>query len=143
MYDCYSTLSDRDLGDLIAYLKQIPQVDSDYPAMRLGPIFPIAPAVGLFTPAAGLIDHGAPRPADPVPGATIEYGNYLSVLCAECHGRKLAGKLAKWKQQDFVRAIQTGALPNGKHLGPAMPLKTYGEINDTEAAAPWRYYEDK
>ena len=140
MYD-YSTMSDQDLGDLIAYLKQIPPVDSDYPAMRFGPIVPIAPAVGLLTPAAELIDHGAPRPTDPVPGATIEYGRYLSAICFECHSSNLAGKLENWKLEDFIRAVRTGVLPDGKHLSPAMPLKTYGEMNDTELTALWLYLQ--
>ena len=138
MYD-YATMSDRDLGALIAYLKQIPPVDSDYPALRFGPIAAVAPAVGLFTPAAELIDHSALRPADVVPSATAEYGRYLFSLCTECHSASLAGNVAKWKQEDFVRALRTGALPNGRQLGAAMPLTTYGEINDTELAALWIY----
>ena len=138
----YSTLSDQDLGDLIAYLKQVTPVDADYPATRFGPIVPIAPAVGLFTPAAELIDHNAPRPEDPVPGATIEYGRYLYSICSECHGTSLAGKLENWKQEDFMRALQTGVLPDGKRLTPAMPLKTYGQMNDMELAALWLYLMD-
>jgi mono/diheme cytochrome c family protein len=140
MYD-YSTMSDQDLGDLIAYLKQIPPVDSDYPAMRVGPIIPIAPAVGLFTPAAELIDHGAPRPADPVPDATIEYGRYLSAICFECHSASLAGKLEKWNEEDFIRAVRTGVLPNGRQLPAAMSPKTFGEMNDTELTALWLYLQ--
>lgn len=142
MYDYYSTMSDRDLGALIAYLKQVPPVDSGYPAMSYGPVIPIAPAVGLFKPAAELIDHDASRPADPVPGATMEYGKYLFALCAECHGNNLAGKLKDWNQKDFVRAVQTGVLPNGKHLSPAMPLETYGEMNDAELTALWLYLQN-
>ena len=141
MYDYYSTISDQDLGDLIAYLKQVPPVDSDYPAMRLGPIIPIAPAVGLFTPAAELIDHDAPHPADPTPGATIDYGKYLSAICSECHGTSLSRKLENWKQEDFIRAVQTGVLPDGKQISPAMPLQTYGEMNDMESAALWLYLQ--
>jgi mono/diheme cytochrome c family protein len=141
MYDYYSTLSDQDLGDLIAYLKQISPVDADFPALRYGSILPIAPAIGLFTPAAEHIDHGAPRPADPAPGATIAYGRYLSVLCTECHGNNLAGKLEKWTQEDFVRAVRTGVLPNGRQLPSAMPSKTLGEMNDTELAALWLYLQ--
>jgi mono/diheme cytochrome c family protein len=141
MYDSYSTMSDQDLGDLITYLKQVPPVDSDYPAMRFGSLFPIAPAVGLFTPAAELIDYDAPHAANPAPRATIEYGRYLSAICSECHSSDLASKLEQWKQDDFIRALQTGVLPNGKHLGPAMPLKTYGEMNDTELTALWLYLQ--
>lgn len=141
MYN-YSTMSDRDLGDLIAYLKQIPPVDAAYPAVRFGPIIPIAPAIGLLTPSAELIDHTAPRPADPVPGATIGYGQYLATLCFNCHSTSLAGTLRNWRQVDFTRALQTGILPNGKRLGSAMPLKTYGEMNDTELTALWLYFKD-
>jgi mono/diheme cytochrome c family protein len=140
MYN-YSTMSDRDLGDLIAYLEQVPPVDSNYPATRPGPISAIAPAVGLFMPAAELINHDAPRPADPVPGATIEYGKYLSTLCTECHGTSLAGKLAKWKQEDFIRALQTGVLPDGRRLSSAMPRGTFGEMTDTELAALLLYLQ--
>lgn len=66
MSDYYSTMSDQDLGDLLAYLKQIPPVNSDTPTLRYGPILPIFPALGMFTPSAELIDHNASRPADPV-----------------------------------------------------------------------------
>jgi mono/diheme cytochrome c family protein len=142
MYDYYSTMGDQDLGALIAYLKQIPPVDLEYPAIHFGSILPIAPAVGLFTPAAELIDHDAPRPADPVPGATIEYGRYLSVICNECHGKYVASKLENWKQDDFIHTIQTGVLPDGKRLGPTMSSKTFSEMNDMELSALWLYFMD-
>jgi len=48
MYDYYSTMSDRDMGDLIAYLKQIPPVDSNYPPTRFGPIAAIAQRSGCL-----------------------------------------------------------------------------------------------
>jgi mono/diheme cytochrome c family protein len=140
MYN-YSAMSDQDLGDLIAYLKQAPPVDTDYPAPRYGPIIAIAPAIGLFTPAAELIHEGTPHPADPVPGATIEYGRYLSSICFECHSNSLAGKLGKWTQEDFIRAVRTGVLPNGRQIGPAMSPKTFGEMNDMELIALWLYLQ--
>ena len=137
----YSTMSDQDLGDLIDYLKQIPPVDAEYPAMRYGSIIPIGPAVGLFTPAAEVIDHYASRPADPVPGATIEYGKYLFAICTECHSSSLAVKLEGWNQEDFVRALRTGVLPNGRQLPPAMSSKTFSEMDDTELTALWLYLQ--
>lgn len=141
MYN-YSTMSDQDLGDLIAYLKQIPPVDTVHPEMYLGPIVPLAPAVGLFTPAAEVIDHHAPRPADPVPGATVEYGKYMFAICSQCHSTNLATKLEKWSQADFVRAVRTGFLPNGRQLSQAMSSKTFSELNDTELAALWLYFRN-
>ncbi len=141
MYDYYSTLSDQDLGALIAYLKQIPPVDSNYPTTHIGPVLAAAPAIGLFTPAAELIDHSTLRSTNPVPGATVEYGKYLSVLCAECHGTSLGSKLKNWKQEDFIRALQTGVLPDGKKLSSEMSLKTYGEMDNTELGALWLYFK--
>ena len=44
-------------------------------------------------------------------------------------------------QEDFIRALRAGVLPDGKKLSPAMPLKTYGEMNDTELAALWLYLQ--
>lgn len=143
MYD-YSTMSDRDLGDLIAYLKQIPPVDAAYPAASYGPILPIAQAIGLLIPAAERIDHSAPRLSDAVPSSTKEYGKYLSALCAECHGTGLVAPLrSPWKQADFVRMLRTGVLPNGRQMGPAMPTSIYGEMNDTELTALWLYFQNQ
>jgi len=137
----YSTMSDQNLGDLIAYLKQIPQVNTNYPAMQYGPIVPLAPVVGIYTPAAELMDHSATRSADPAPGATLGYGKYLFAICTECHSATLAGKLENWRQEDFVRALRTGVLPNGKPLNPAMSSKTFSEMNDTELIALWLYLQ--
>lgn len=140
MYD-YSTMSDRDLGDLIAYLKQISPVDSNQPALTYGPILPIAQAVGVFTPVAELIDHSAARTAEPVPGAIKEYGKYLSALCTACHGGLVAPIQGKYKQEDFVRTVRTGVLPNGTQIGRAMPPSNYGAMNDTELTALWLYLQ--
>lgn len=140
MYDYYSTMSNQNLGDLIAYLKQIPQVDSDAPAMHYGPILPIFPAIGMFTPAAELIDHNAPRPADPVAGATKEYGSYLSAICAGCHGKSVGRRFAQWSQGDFVNTFHSGVLPDGRKLGPTMSSKTFSEMTDTELSALWLYF---
>jgi mono/diheme cytochrome c family protein len=141
MYD-YSTMSDRDLGDLIAYLKQVPPADSNYPEKSYGPILPIAEALGVFTPAAERIDHDAPRAANLVPSATKEYGKYLSALCAECHGNLVAPPRVNSKQEDFVRVVQTGVLPNGRQIGPAMPASIYGGMNNTELTALWLYFQN-
>jgi mono/diheme cytochrome c family protein len=133
------TMSDQDLGDLIAYLKQVPSVDSSLPGMKIGPILPFAPAFGYLVPAAERIDHDAPHPDAPVPGATVEYGSYLSIICTECHSPNLGKTLETWGQEDFFRMLQTGNLPNGGQLGSGMPV--YSEMNDTELTALWLYFQ--
>jgi len=137
----YSTLSDQDLGDLLAYLKQIPTVDSDLPAMQYGPINPMAYGAGVLTLAAEAIDHNLPRPVDPAPGATIDYGRYLWSICSECHSPRLSTELGGSAQEDFVRAVRTGVRPNGRRLPTAMAPTTFGELSDMELAAMWRFLQ--
>jgi mono/diheme cytochrome c family protein len=143
MYD-YSEMSDKDLGDLIAYLEQISPVDAEYPTIRYGPILPIASACGIFRPVAGSIDHNTQHVAHTMPAATKEYGKYLFTGCNGCHGAGITTPLRiKWSQEDFVHTIRRGVLPNGKRIDKAMPLSTYGEMNDTELAALWLYLRNQ
>ena len=139
MFD-YSTMSDQDLGDLIAYLKQIPPVDTNYPEMSDGPVLPILAAAGLLPPAADKIDHKAPRPVDPMSGATVEYGRYLSAVCTACHGNLIGNVVKTWKQDEFIHTFQTGILSDGKQFGPTMSSSTFREMTDTELNALWLYF---
>lgn len=139
MFD-YSTLSDQDLGDLIAYLKQVPPVDANYSETRYGPIVPVVSNIGLLTPAAQRIDHSAPRQVDPMPGATLEYGRYLSVICTSCHGNSIGNSVKTWKQDEFIYTFQTGVLPDGRKFGPTMSSETFRELTDMELEALWLYF---
>jgi mono/diheme cytochrome c family protein len=140
MYN-YSMMSDQDLGDLIAYLKQIPPVNTSYPPIWYGLFIPIAPEVGVsvFTPAAEKMDHDAPPQVGPELGATVEYGKYLSTICFQCHSARFGSKLVGWTQEDFKRAVQSGMLPNGEQISRAMPPKIFGALTDTELTALWLY----
>jgi Cytochrome c. len=139
MFD-YSTMSAQDLGDLIAYLKQVPPFDTNYPEMRYGPILPVVFNIGLLSPAAEKIDHSASRPVDPVPAATVEYGGYLSVVCTACHGNLIGSVVKTWKQDEFIHTFQTGILSDGKQFGPTMSSSTFREMTDTELNALWLYF---
>jgi hypothetical protein len=136
----YSTMSNQDLGELIAYLKQIPPVNTNYPASNDGPVLPIVAAAGLFPPAAEQIDHSAPPPTDPIPSATVEYGAYLSAICTACHGKFLANSVKTWGQEDFIQTFHSGVLPDGRQFGPTMSSNTFREMNDTELTALWLYF---
>jgi len=139
MFD-YSTMSDQDLGDLIAYLKQLPPVDSNYPEMNDGPILPIVVAAGLLPPAATKIDHTALGSADPTPDAAIEYGEYLSVICTACHGKSIGNVVKNWKQEQFIQTFHSGVFPNGKQFGQTMSSDTFRELTDMELSALWLYF---
>jgi mono/diheme cytochrome c family protein len=139
MFD-YSTMSDQDLGDLIAYLKQVPPLDTNYPEMRYGPILPVVSNIGLLTPAAERIDHDVPRSVDPTPAATVEYGGYLSAVCTACHGNLIGNIVKNWKQDEFIHTFKTGVSSDGKQFGPTMSSNTFREMTDTELTALWLYF---
>ena len=136
----YSTISNEDLGDLIAYLKQLPPVDVNYPDMNDGPVLPIVAGAGLLQPAAGQIDHDPTHPANVTPGATVEYGRYLSAVCTACHGNGIGNVVKDWQQDEFIQTFQTGVLPDGKQFGPTMSSNTFREMTDTELTALWLYF---
>jgi len=136
----YSTMSDQDLGDLIAYLKQLPSIDTNYPEVKDGPILPIFAAAGLLPPAATKIDHSALNYINPTPDASVEYGKYLSTICTTCHGNTAGNIVKNWKQDEFIHTFQTGVLSNGKQFGPTMSSKTFREMNEMELSALWLYF---
>jgi mono/diheme cytochrome c family protein len=155
-------MSDQDLADLIAYLKTLPAVDNDLPERRFGPMFRVLLPLGQAPPSeASVIDHTAARPATPPVGATVSYGEYLSQICASCHGETLnggtvrdfdgelitalnltpGGELAAWSQQDFMDTLRTGITPFGRELTDAMPWGNFGQMTDEELQAIWLYLQ--
>jgi mono/diheme cytochrome c family protein len=122
--------------------------------MRLGPLFRWFILNEPHALPAALIDHSAPRPPEPVPGVTPEYGKYLAVACQICHMENMAGgdepgqglnltpggDLAKWSEEDFMKALKTGVTPTGKKLDPMlMPWQSMGKMTDDELKAIWLY----
>ncbi len=136
----YSTMSDQDLGDLIAYLKQVSPMDTNYPEMSYGPVVPVITSIGLLTSAAEQIDHIVLHPANPIPGATAEYGEYLSTVCVSCHGNSIGNVVKNWKQDEFIHTFQTGVLPDGKQFGPTMSSNIFREMTDEELTALWLHF---
>jgi mono/diheme cytochrome c family protein len=158
----FNPIGDADLGAMIAYLKQLPPVDSDLPENRVGPLgraLYLAGQVPLLP--AERIDHDAPRGATPAPGATAEYGAYLATGCTGCHGPGFSGGkipgtppdwipaanltphaetgLGRWTERDFVRAMREGKRPDGSDIDPLMPWKATAQMTDTELQAVWLY----
>ena len=160
----FYSLSDEDLGLLIAYLKTLPPVDNELPSTAPGPLGRVMLALGQFPPEATnpdvlMIDHDAPRPVPPQPGVTLEYGKYLASTCALCHGANFnggtirtdaeylvpnltpGGEMAFWSEEDFITTLRTGVTPGGKQLKDAMPWKYFGQMTDDELKAVWLYLQ--
>lgn len=157
-------LSDEDLGALIAYLKSLPPVDNELPMTDLGPLGRVMMALGQLPPEATVpdvivIDHDGLRPVAPQPGVTVEYGKYLALPCALCHGVNFNGQMIRtgaeylapnltmggemhaWSEEDFMRTLRTGVTPSGHQLKDVMPWKYFGQMTDDELKAVWLYLQ--
>jgi mono/diheme cytochrome c family protein len=157
--EAFVYMNESDLGDLIAYLKQVPPVDRSMPPVRLS-------ALGRALVAAGQVFMVAdqtrvmPYPASVPPGPTAEYGRYLSGFagCIGCHGDGLSGGrvaggppeappasnltpdptgLAKWTEADFERAIRHGVRIDGTPINVFMPWPIFSKMTDDEVRALW------
>ena len=68
-------LSDKDVGDIVAYLKNLPPVDNEDAETSLGPLGRILALFSKEILPVREIDHEAARPASPAVGVTKEYGS--------------------------------------------------------------------
>ncbi|CAN5434914.1 cytochrome c [soil metagenome] len=160
----YFSMSDQDLGRLIAYLKTIPAVDRVHPPRQLGPLFrTLLVARQLPLLAAEQIDLTAAPPAAPTPGETVEYGKYLAVTCSGCHGANYTGGplpgaepgspeaanltpggvMKNYSEAQFVAALRTGIRPDGSAIpNEFMPWQVLGgSLTDSELKALYMFFQ--
>jgi mono/diheme cytochrome c family protein len=157
----FHELTEPDLGDVIAYVKNAPPVDRQVPASKLGPIMR---SVLVLDDKAQLlsaehIDHAAKQTAA-TPASEIDRGRYLAVSCIFCHGEGFAGgnipgvppdfppaknlttggEMKDWTPAQFAEALRTGLRPDGRKLDPKyMPWTAFKAMTDSEIAALWTY----
>ena len=158
----YATLSEEDFGALLAYVKAAKPVDRARVPIALGPVARVLTAVGTITLSAAQIDHGAVKPSVAVPAISVDYGRYIAIGCVGCHGPNFSGgridvgppdwppaanltphpngRLARWSEADFIRALRERRRPDGTGIDPVMPA-VFGQMNETELKALWRYLQ--
>ena len=157
--DAYATLSDRDLADLIAYLRSRRPVNRDFGRSYLKLPGRILMAAGKVNDlAAERIDHSRSLPvyASPTDGA------YLARIagCTACHRADLTGRdtpvgppgaprppainrlaLRGWTLVDFERVLRTGRRPDTSLLSTFMPWTSYAGMDDSEISALWLFIQ--
>lgn len=156
----YSHFSDRDVGEIVAFLQTLPPVNRSLAPPRFGPMarFAAVMAGGELIPATS-IDNEEPHPA-PVPRTlSVAFGAYLAGGCKSCHGADLSGAppamgadvaaanltphaetgLGTWSLEDFDRAVRSGRRPDGSGLSVAMPWAALSALTDIEVEALWMY----
>jgi mono/diheme cytochrome c family protein len=154
-------MSDRELADIVVFLRAQPAVDRRMPPPTLGPVGKMLVATGKFTLSADLIRHDSPHPpAPPETGPTVEFGRHLAATCTGCHGENLGGgpivggdpswppaanltraALGDWTFEQFVTTLREGKRPDGTHLrNPMAELLPYAQrMTETELRALWTY----
>jgi mono/diheme cytochrome c family protein len=156
-------LSDKDLGNVLAYIRSMPPVDNEIAPSKLSAtgfiVMNVAKTIS-FLPAE-LIPHDQTRPPAPEPGITAEYGAYLSQSCMVCHGPTYSGgkitgfpaewppapnltsgagsRLPNWGEEGFIKIMKTGD-NHGRKINPSyMPWKSYRHMSDDELRAVYIY----
>jgi len=159
--DDFYTMSDADVGALIAYIRSLPPVDSQLPPTEIRPLGQILFAARQLPPfSAEVIDHSQVGKAAPPAGITPEYGRYLAMNggCTGCHGPGLSGGaipgvppdfpkaqnitpagIGSWSEGDFFRALREGKRPDGSAINPFMPWMATRQMTDNEIKALLAY----
>lgn len=160
----YYVLSDSDVNALVAFIRNVPQVDREPPEESLTMLARALFMAGILPPlAAEVIDHEGPRPEAPEAVPNTEFGAYLATSCTGCHGLDFAGgpipgapsdvphssnltpsgNLGNWDETGFVNTFRTGVTPDGKELNPAiMPWPVGAAMTDTELQALWVFLKN-
>lgn len=159
----FASMSDEDLGAIIAYLKTIPPVDHASRDANFSVLGKILIGAGMFGNLPVEDVSHATHVTAPDAGMTEEYGQYLVEIgdCKACHGQLLlggpspdpsvkillpdltqSGVLATWLEQDFIATMRTGITPEGHILNNQyMPWKEIGLASDNELKAMFLYLQ--
>lgn len=154
-------MSDRELSDIITYIRSRPPVDNEMPPSKPGPLGKILVATDELKTSAELIDHEAGhRALPPAQDDTLALGGHLSAVCTGCHGKELRGGpipggdpswppaanltpqgIGSWSFDDFERLLRIGERPDGTRVAaPMESVIPFGaKMSDTELRAIFAY----
>lgn len=148
----FIALNDRDLGCILAFLKNLPAVDGPGPRFTPGPIARIGLAIGKFKTAAQFIAETAPPPDANSDEAA--YGRYLArTTCPQCHGADLRGTsnpeftspdlrvVAAYSPEAFTLLLRQGTALGGRKVATmgAWARDHFSHYTDAEIAALYSY----
>jgi cytochrome c553 len=149
----FAQLTESDMAAMIAYLKTLPPVDRDMPAVSAGPLGRLMVLREPKLIPARIIDHAKPL-SGAAPAELVARGEHLASIagCRSCHRTDLTGGdgpppgssnitpvgIGTWTKEDFFRTLRTGVTPDNRALSEAMP-RALGNMSDEELDAIWAY----
>ncbi len=140
-----------DMENLIAYIRSVPPVDTDYPEMRPGPMIRVMHATDQFPlVTAERADMDTPPLAATAPDEVLAYGALRAAFCTACHGADFTGIEMMGSPNitphetavgNWTRAIREGVRPDGTEISTDMPWETMSFYSDEEIHAIWTYLQ--
>lgn len=159
----YFQMSDRELSDIITYIRSLPAVDRPSKPRELGPVGTVLMATNQIRLSAEHRNHQEKHPdAPPRTAPNAEFGEHLVAVCVGCHRPDLSGGpivggdpawppaknitlheqgIAGWTYNDFVASLREAKSKDGTALREPMSLLApYAKkMTDTELQAMWAY----
>jgi mono/diheme cytochrome c family protein len=164
--DDFFEMSDRELSDVVTYLRSFPPVDREVPRRRTGPLAWVLHTVGEIVLAADKHPgHDRPHAVEPPTAeVSVAFGEHVSHICTGCHGPDHAGGpiaggdpswapamnltpdasgLGGWTFDQFDRTLRTGIRPDGTAVKDPMArmIPHLHHLDDTEMRALWTYLQ--
>ena len=126
----YAVLSDRDLGDLIAYLRTLPAVGQPHPRIKTSAVFSRLVLTGQVRPESVTLAQDLAHPPLDL-GSSFERGRYLArTVCAGCHAPSLRGfqpaqpgdppdlvVVGAYSRTEFAALLRDGRGRGGRNVG--------------------------
>ena len=136
----FATMSDEDLGRILAFIASYPFQETEPPGHRIMPMARLFLLLGHFEPEAATRVPGR-KPADPAAlDAPGPFGRYLALnACAECHGLGLEGRegfspslvaARAYSEQDFTALMRDGLALGGREVGLMSEIAYLSEKRD-------------
>ena len=148
----YMSLTDADLGRIMAFVKSLPLADGPGPSTTPGPLGRIGLVTGKFKTVAQLIaDAKVPPEAT---GEQATFGRYLArTTCTSCHGTDLRGAstpdfvapdlriAGAYSLEQFTDLMRKGEGIGGRKLETMGPWarQALSQFKDEEIAALYAY----
>ena len=149
----FYSLTDGDLGDLIAFLRDLTPQKDTLPATDVRIMGRIGLATGKFHLAPQIIQQGynGQRPSLPAHGDTLAQGRYIAqTSCSECHGLDLRGgnvgpelltpslvAVSAYSREQFANLMRNGEPAGGRKLTlmAEVARSRFASFNDDEISA--------
>lgn len=159
----FFAMSDRELSDIVSYIRSMPPVDAEVEAWSFGPLGNVLMATGQIEISAAVHpDHQADHLVEPPPPAPdVAFGAHITQACVGCHrmdfsGGPIVGGPPDWppasnlttavkgmSYDQFKTLMTTGARADGTHVRTPMDgiPKLAKNMTETEMQAMFAYLQ--